>query len=506
MIDPALRQYVQTRSADAFKVLVERYGGAVYAQCVRQLRDPHAAEDVTQAVFIVLARKASSLPADVVLPAWLFQVTRYACANARRSENRRKHHEQEAGMWRQERQRTNHDDGGVTDLEVVLDDALARLGRADREAIVLRYYSGKDCCEVGRSLGISPDTARRRVSRAVAKLRAALLSHGVAVAPAVLMTRLDAVSSVAPPASLTHGILVQALNPDSTTPWCATIVKGAMHMMRWTQVKLATVAASIILLACAGGAVFKAALREPASQPASVPEAQRESIRSTIQHVAQAIRGNDLPTLERNVVASNDQQGALVKAMIDENVSTRRLQNAWAVKFKRPMTFHGLTFMWFPELEGGFEVMLERTLDNLDDSTVQITGQAARVPVRFAPDADQNAAGPWRGAWIFLVNDGASWKVDLNKTVYVGCSMTFLAEKRPTSSDRELEIAVAFKQDLASLLQDAAAAVETGMLATADEAANHIEREVRALDDKYGLVAISFNLAPGRPTSSEQGR
>jgi DNA-directed RNA polymerase specialized sigma24 family protein len=63
MVDPALQQYVQTRSPEAFKALVDRYGGGVYAQCLRQLRgDPHLAEDVTQAVFMVLARKSASLP------------------------------------------------------------------------------------------------------------------------------------------------------------------------------------------------------------------------------------------------------------------------------------------------------------------------------------------------------------------------------------------------------------------------------------------------------------
>src|SRR5690349_16205545 len=109
MADSALQEFVRTRSADAFKAVVERHSGAVYAQCVRQLRDRHYGEDVTQAVFVVLAQKAKSLPAEVVLPAWLFQVTRYACANARRANFRRIYHEHEAAMIREERQQRSSD-------------------------------------------------------------------------------------------------------------------------------------------------------------------------------------------------------------------------------------------------------------------------------------------------------------------------------------------------------------------------------------------------------------
>src|SRR2546423_15326726 len=100
MVDPSQRQLVQAQSVEIFRSLIERHGKAVYAQCVRELRDPHLAEDVTQAVFMVLVRKYPSLPENIVLPAWLFKVTHFACANARRGELRRRRHEQEAAMTR----------------------------------------------------------------------------------------------------------------------------------------------------------------------------------------------------------------------------------------------------------------------------------------------------------------------------------------------------------------------------------------------------------------------
>src|SRR5204863_6221527 len=72
----------------------------VYSSALRQLRDVHAAEDVTQAVFIVLARKAAGLKRDVILSSWLLQTTSYAVKNARRAELRRRHHEQEAAQMK----------------------------------------------------------------------------------------------------------------------------------------------------------------------------------------------------------------------------------------------------------------------------------------------------------------------------------------------------------------------------------------------------------------------
>src|SRR4051812_26486419 len=157
-----LHDYVKTRSEEAFAALVRRHIDLVYAAARRQTADASAAEEITQTVFIVLARKAHTLH-GARLAGWLLAATRYAACNARTAATRRRFHEQRAASMNALIAPVSTDDDPA--VASMLDDALARLGEIDRSAVAMRYLQGKTLREIGDALGLSETAATKRVAR-----------------------------------------------------------------------------------------------------------------------------------------------------------------------------------------------------------------------------------------------------------------------------------------------------------------------------------------------------
>ncbi|HTI98961.1 MAG TPA: sigma factor, partial [Dongiaceae bacterium] len=93
-----LDQFVRRESQEAFAALVRRYVALVYSVSLRHTASIETAQEITQAVFVVLARKAASLRGRRALAGWLYHAARLTAANQRRAEQRRRHREQEAYM------------------------------------------------------------------------------------------------------------------------------------------------------------------------------------------------------------------------------------------------------------------------------------------------------------------------------------------------------------------------------------------------------------------------
>src|SRR4051812_28435354 len=93
-----LRQYAEEQSEAAFETLVRRHVNLVYSAARRSVEHGHQADEITQAVFIVLARKARSLRDGTILSGWLYQTARLTAANYLRTEIRRTRREKEAHM------------------------------------------------------------------------------------------------------------------------------------------------------------------------------------------------------------------------------------------------------------------------------------------------------------------------------------------------------------------------------------------------------------------------
>jgi RNA polymerase sigma factor (sigma-70 family) len=194
-----LRRYAVEKSEEAFTELVERRCNLVWAAAFRVLGDADLARDAAQRTFTDLARKAGQLSNLSALAGWLYRAGYLTAAKMARAESRRAQREQDA-MRIQELSAVDPEEAkAAAEIQPLLDAALGDLPEPDRDAIVLRFLCGQNFVEVGRSLGVSDDTAQKRVARAIEKLRESLRQRGVRVSAGVAGAALSAAGSQAAP-------------------------------------------------------------------------------------------------------------------------------------------------------------------------------------------------------------------------------------------------------------------------------------------------------------------
>jgi RNA polymerase sigma factor (sigma-70 family) len=233
-----LEDYVKRRSEAAFSELVRRHIDWVHSVALRRVGDPDLAEDIVQAVFVLLARKAASLRPGTLLGGWLFRTAGFMAKCSLRAESRRKNREEIASAMMTNAQ---PDESELLWERLVpcLDQAVAALPEADRSAVVLRYYEKRSLLEVGQHLGITEEAAKKRVSRAVEKLRALLIGRGVTLGGAMLAGFLAERTVQAAPAGLAANVLEASLAAAPSSAALPELARGAFSAWRWAKIKLA---------------------------------------------------------------------------------------------------------------------------------------------------------------------------------------------------------------------------------------------------------------------------
>ena len=234
-----IADYATKGSDAAFRALVARHADLVYATALRQLGDPGLAQEVTQNVFIALARKSARLGAMETIAGWLYRCAIFESKTRMRSEMRRRQREEIAAALAA---REREGESPIAALAPLLDEALLNLREGDRMALVLRFLEDRSLRDVGAVLGVDEDAARKRVSRALERVTEFFRQRGFAVAAAgVAMLLCD--SAHAAPAAVVMSSANAGLACGGAASGLGLVL---FHLMSLTKAQVAIMVALLI--------------------------------------------------------------------------------------------------------------------------------------------------------------------------------------------------------------------------------------------------------------------
>ena len=234
-----LRRYADAGDQEAFAQLVSRHLRLVYGSARRQVGA--GAEDITQAVFFLLARRSTSLRGEGSVAAWLFQATQFCCQNFKRKKQIRQKHEREAAMREAKSAEIQETEKAALEVTEFLDAGLAGLRANERSAVLLRYLEGRSFEEMAGDLGISVDAAKKRATRGLVRLRDYFARRGYGTTGDSLAGLITAATAMMPPVGLEASVAgmgkagVAGANVHG-------LAHGAAKMMAWAKLKLAAMA------------------------------------------------------------------------------------------------------------------------------------------------------------------------------------------------------------------------------------------------------------------------
>ena len=272
------------------------------------------------------------------------------------------------------------------DIEPLLDDAVGKLGEPDRAAILLRFFENKSLREVGAALGVSDDTAQKRISRALERLKKSFAKDGVALSVDVLALMLPAQAVQSAPGSLANFVVNCAASQAAISVSTATIVKGTLQMIAWTKVKFA--AGFVALLVFGAGTATIVAQKVVRNEGVTANEEQRSTPLGALRYLADAFAAFDGEKIKDSFVTNSPASQRVIGAMASAVSAEGHLRKAMEERFGKngDLGRRALFRMSFGQ-------------DRLDEAEERIVGTNATVTI---PNAKTKR----------LVQVGKVWKID----------------------------------------------------------------------------------------------
>ncbi len=326
-----LQRFAQQRDEAAFEVLVWRHGTMVLNVAQRLLHQSADAEDVFQATFLTLARKASAIRRGTSVGSWLYKVAYRLALRARQSAARRQRYEQ-PGIEIASAPVESDD----AEVSAVLTQEVDRLPERYRAVVVMCYLQGATTEEASRLLGCPRGTVLSRLSSARQRLRQRLVRRGIAPAAALAAVSFGEAASATPAIALV-ACVVRAALPFAAggaavpivSPHAAALAEGALQTMMWSKIKIVAALACVIALVGTGsGWLARGRNAAEASLPAAEPPVKKEGLPAVAPDLADKIK-KEIAKIQVTMDVLTKEEAEVESSSNKEAMRARLLLTGW---------------------------------------------------------------------------------------------------------------------------------------------------------------------------------